>query len=107
MGVKEKIISQAVEPRGTLGWVTAWIMPLFSDAYCGDLAGLLQLHPDDEVLEGACGSRARPPGRAAFVFDYYPTKEAARKAAEWWGLPTWTESEVRAMLEKAGFAQIK
>lgn len=187
MSMKEKIVSQAVEPRGTLGWVTAWVMPLFSDAYCGDLAELLQLQPDDEVLEVACGSgtflqkRAscaryvagldhsdiqfqmarkrvqqridqgtaeivkgdsahlpwpdgrftavtcncvgcfaqpqeslremwrvlQPRGRAAFGFDYYPTKEAARKAAEWWGLPTWTESEVRTILEKAGFAQIR
>ena len=50
------MISQAVEPKGALGWVAAWIMPLFSDTYCGDLAGLLDLQPEDDVLEVACGS---------------------------------------------------
>jgi SAM-dependent methyltransferase len=186
MGIKESIISQGVRPHGALGWVVAWIIPLFSDKYCGNLAELLDLQPEDEVLEVACGSgkflkeRAacaryiaglehsdiqlrmarkrnrrriaagtaeivegdsaalpwpdgrfsavtcncvgcfaqpresmkemyrvlRPGGRAAFGFDYYPDEEKARKAEQWWGLPAWTEPEVRAMIEEAGFSRI-
>lgn len=186
MGVKQRLISQAVEPRGALGWVTAWIMPMFSDAYCGDLAGLLDLQAEDDLLEVACGSGvflekcaprvryvagldhseiqikmarkrnhdridagtteivrgdstslpwederfsavtcnclgclAQPSlslgemyrvlasgGRAAFSIDYYPTEEKARKAEQSWGLPTWTETEVRKMIEDAGFSQL-
>jgi SAM-dependent methyltransferase len=58
VGIKESVISQAVEPRGALGWVVAWIMPVFSEAGCGNLAGLLDLQPDDDLLEVACGSGA-------------------------------------------------
>ncbi len=186
MGVKQKVISQGVEPHGVLGWVTARIMPLLSDAYCGNLAELLRLQPEDEVLDVACGSglflakRAlhvryvagldhsdiqlrmarkrnrdritagtaeivkgdaaalpwpderfsavtcncvgcfgqpreslkemcrvlRRGGRVALSFDYYPNEEKARNAEQWWGLPTWTETEVRTMMEDAGFSRI-
>jgi SAM-dependent methyltransferase len=185
VGIKQKVISQGVEPKGALGWVLAWIMPVLSDARCGDLAGLLDLQPEDDLLEVACGSgkfleeRAahvqyiagldhsdiqlkmarkrnweriaagtaeivrgdsaalpweddrfsavtcnclgcfaqplesleemyrvlRPGGRTVLSIDYYPTEERARRAAEWWGLPTWTEAEVRTMIEAAGFSQ--
>lgn len=67
MGIKQKIISQGVEPHGALGWVTAWIMPLLSDTYCGDLAELLDLQPGDEVLDVACGSGVFLRKRAAHV----------------------------------------
>ena len=186
MGIREKIISQGVEPHGALGWVTAKIMPMFSDTYCGNLEELLDLRPEDEVLDVACGSGSflkkraaqcryvagldhsdvqyrmalkrmrdrietgtaeivqgdatalpwpdgrfsavtsncvgcfkqpreavremyrvlRPGGRTALAFDYYPDKEAALKAQQWWGLPTWTEPEVRQMIEEAGFTQV-
>ena len=186
MGIKQKVISQGVEPHGALGWVVAWIMPALSDTYCGNLAELLHLQPEDEVLDVACGSgvflkkraacarylagldhsdiqlrmarkrnRARiaagtaeivkgdtaalpwpdnrfsavtcncagcfaqpresikemyrvlrPGGRAALGFDYCPDEEKARKAEQRWGLPAWTEPEVRAMMEDAGFSRI-
>jgi SAM-dependent methyltransferase len=187
LSLKQKLASQAVKPTGALGWVTAWIMPFFSDAYCGNLATLLNLQPEDEVLEIGCGAgvflnkRAacaryvagldhsdiqlrmarkrnrermaagtgelvkgdsaslpwpegrftavtcncvgclaqpresikemfrvlRPTGRAALGFDYYPTEEKALKAEESWGLPVWTETEVRSMVEDAGFDRIE
>lgn len=186
MGVKQRLISQAVEPRGALGWVTAWIMPMFSDAYCGDLADLLDLQPEDDLLEVGCGSGvflqkcaprvrhvagldhsevqirmarkrnrdqitagttevvrgdstslpwedkrftavtcnclgclAQPlpslqemhrvlarGGRGVFSIDYYPDEQKARKAERSWGLPTWTEAEVRKMIEDAGFSRL-
>jgi len=46
----------------------------------------------------------RPGGRVALSIDYYPTEEKARKAEQWWVLPTWTEAEVRKMIENAGFS---
>jgi ubiquinone/menaquinone biosynthesis C-methylase UbiE len=48
--------SQAADPHGSLGWVTAWIMPPFSDSSCGNLAGALDLQPEDDLLEIACGA---------------------------------------------------
>lgn len=186
MDIKQKVISQGVEPRGVLGWVVAWIMPVLSGTYCGDLAELLDLQPEDDVLEVACGSGVflkkcaprvryiagvdhseiqikmarkrnrdriaagtaeivlgdstalpweddrfsavtcnclgcfaepllslkemhrvlKPGGRGVLSIDYYPSEERARKAEEWWGLPTWTEAEVRKMIENAGFSQL-
>ena len=65
MGVTQTLGSQAANPRGALGWVTAWIMPLLSDSNCGDLAGLLDLQPEDDVLEVGCGSGTFLKKRAA------------------------------------------
>lgn len=56
MSITRTLASQGADPHGPLGWLTAWIMPMFSDVYCGDLAGLLDLQPEDDVLEVACGS---------------------------------------------------
>jgi ubiquinone/menaquinone biosynthesis C-methylase UbiE len=67
VGISQKIISQGVEPHGALGWVTAWIMPVLSGTYCGDVAGLLRLLPDDEILDVACGSGVFLKQRAAHV----------------------------------------
>jgi ubiquinone/menaquinone biosynthesis C-methylase UbiE len=58
VGIARSLGSQAADPRGPLGWVAAWIMPVFSDTYCGDLARLLDLRPEDDVLEVGCGSGA-------------------------------------------------
>lgn len=56
MGITRTLASQASNPHGALGWITAWIMPLLSDRYCGDLAKLLDLRSDDDVLDVGCGS---------------------------------------------------
>jgi ubiquinone/menaquinone biosynthesis C-methylase UbiE len=186
MSLKDKIISQGVEPRGALGWVTAKIMLLLSDSHGGNLEEILHLGPEDEVLDVACGAGSflkkraavakfiagmdhsdvqlrmalkknrervaagtaeivkgdstalpwpdgrfsavtcncvgcfaqpresikemcrvlRPGGRIGLTFDYYPDKEKARKAEQWWGLPTWIEPEVREMVEAAGFSKV-
>jgi len=42
-------------------------MPVLSDTYCGDLARLLRLQPEDDLLEVACGSGAFLKKRAAHV----------------------------------------
>ena len=42
-------------------------MPAFSDAYCGDLAGALDLRPEDDLLEVACGAGAFLEKRARHV----------------------------------------
>jgi ubiquinone/menaquinone biosynthesis C-methylase UbiE len=55
VGIMQKIVSQAVEPRGALGWVTARIMVASSYTYCGNLIELLDPQPEDDVLEVACG----------------------------------------------------
>lgn len=56
MGIVRALGSQAADPRGPLGRVVAWIMPVFSDAYCGDLSDMLALRPEDSLLDVACGS---------------------------------------------------
>lgn len=48
----------------------------------------------------------RPGGRAAFMIDYCPDEETARRAEQKWGLPSWTEAEFRKMLDDAGFSVI-
>ncbi|MEE4275812.1 MAG: methyltransferase domain-containing protein [Thermoleophilia bacterium] len=42
-------------------------MPVFSDAYCGDLAGALGLQATDDLLEVACGAGAFLQKRATHV----------------------------------------
>jgi SAM-dependent methyltransferase len=56
MGMRQALVSQFTGPHGPVGWVTAWIMPSLSDAYCGDLVDALDLQPDDDLLEVACGA---------------------------------------------------
>ena len=67
MGIRQPLVSQFTNPHGALGWITALTMPLFSDSYCGDLARLLDLQPEDDVLDVACGSGAFLHKRAAHV----------------------------------------
>lgn len=56
MGIRKTLAGQAADPHGPLGWVAAWIMPRFSDASCGDLSRLLDLRPEDDVLDVGCGA---------------------------------------------------
>lgn len=58
MGVLQNLNYLAADPRGPLGWITAWIMPSLSDAYCGSMAQLLRITPEDDVLDVACGAGA-------------------------------------------------
>jgi len=184
VGITQTLISQGVKPTGAVGWLVAWTMPVLFRSLYGQIARLLDLQPDDDVLDVACGSgvflhgyasnvhriagldhsqiqigmarrqnreriRAgtaeivqgdsaalpwddntfsaatcnclgcfaeplrslkemnrvlRPGGRAVLGFDFYPDDEKARKAEEKWGLPTWTEGELRRMMDDAGFS---
>jgi SAM-dependent methyltransferase len=186
MGLTRRLTELGVKPSGPLGWVVAWTMPLmFRSVYAG-IARRLDLRPDDDVLDVACGSGAflqqyaagsrrvagldhsgiqvgmardrlraridagtaeivrgdsaalpwaddafsavtsdcvgcfarpvrsleemrrvlRPGGRMVLSVDYYPDEAAARKAERQWGLPTWTEAGLRAILDEAGFADV-
>ena len=67
MSTKQTLIAQGVKPTGPLGWVAAWTMRAMSDTYCGDLAGLLDLQPEDDLLEVACGSGVFLHKRASHV----------------------------------------
>jgi ubiquinone/menaquinone biosynthesis C-methylase UbiE len=67
MGIRDRLISQGVNPHGAFGWVAAWIMVLLSDTYCSNLADLLRLRPEDEVLDVACGAGVFLKKRAAIA----------------------------------------
>lgn len=54
--VREWIMGQTAAPHGALGWVAALTMPMAHRAFYGPAADLLQLQPDDELVEVACGS---------------------------------------------------
>jgi len=43
-------------PRGPLGWVSARVMPLAHGPVYPLVAGVLDLEPDDDLLEVACGA---------------------------------------------------
>lgn len=58
MGILKSLNTLAANPRGPLGWVTAWIMTALSDEYCGNMALLLDIGSEDEVLDVACGAGA-------------------------------------------------
>lgn len=44
-----------VVPKGPLGWLMAWSMPLAHKVFYGPVAGALEVQPDDRVLDVACG----------------------------------------------------
>jgi ubiquinone/menaquinone biosynthesis C-methylase UbiE len=56
MGITQTLVSQGTNPHGRLGWVTALIMPPLTDRHCGDLARVLDLRPEDDLLDVACGA---------------------------------------------------
>lgn len=187
MGIMGKLTAQAANPHGPLGVVTAAIMPVLSDAQCGDLGGMLDLRPEDDLLDVACGSgvflqrygsrvrhvagidqsaiqirmarrrnrdllaagraeivhgdatrmpwpdghfdavacnclgcftqpRAameemlrvlRGGGRAAFSTEYCPDPTTAREQQQRVGLPYWTETQFRELIEDVGFTGIR
>jgi SAM-dependent methyltransferase len=56
MGIAQALTAQGVKPSGVFGWVTAWTMPLLFRSLYAKVARVLDLQPEDEVLDVACGS---------------------------------------------------
>ena len=56
MGIKQTAISQGQKPTGVLGWIVAGTMPLLFRSLYAQVARLLDVGPEDEVLDVACGS---------------------------------------------------
>jgi hypothetical protein len=50
-GLRDRV----VVPKGPLGWLMAWSMPLMHKVFYGPVAEVLDVQPDDRVLEVACG----------------------------------------------------
>jgi ubiquinone/menaquinone biosynthesis C-methylase UbiE len=51
-----KKVSQPGLPRGFVGWLVAWMMPLAHNAIYKRAARALNLQPEDDLVEVACGS---------------------------------------------------
>ncbi len=49
----------------------------------------------------------RPGGRLVLATDYHDDPAAARQQEREWGWRAWTEPELRALLEKAGFTEVR
>ncbi len=58
MGITQTLSSQGRKPTGPLGWVTAWLMPVMFKSLYVKVARRLNLQPEDDVLDVACGSGA-------------------------------------------------
>lgn len=56
MGIAKAMSSQFSNPHGSLGWIMALIMPPLTDRHCGDLARVLDVRPEDNLLDVACGA---------------------------------------------------
>ena len=56
--IKQTLYSQGRKPTGTLGWIFALTMPVIFRSLYAKVAGLLNLQPEDDVLDVACGSGA-------------------------------------------------
>lgn len=56
MGITQTLTSQGVKPTGMLGWLVARTMPLLFSSLYRKIARLLDLRPEDDVLDVACGS---------------------------------------------------
>ena len=55
MDVQRNKISQQGLPRGWVGWLVAWMMPLAHSSIYKCVAKVLNLRPEDTLLEVACG----------------------------------------------------
>ena len=49
--LKQVVLGQTAAPHGPLGWLAAVTMPMAHKAFYGPAADLLQLQPDDELVE--------------------------------------------------------
>ena len=56
MDIQEKRIPQQILPRGFIGWIMGWVMPIFHDSIYKLVYPVLDLQPQDSLLEVACGS---------------------------------------------------
>ena len=56
MKIEEKKIPQQMLPRGFVGWIMGWIMPIFHDSIYKLVYPVLDLQSQDSLLEVACGS---------------------------------------------------
>lgn len=56
MEIQEKKIPQQMLPRGFIGWIMGWVMPIFHDSIYRIVYPVLDLQPQDSLLEVACGS---------------------------------------------------
>jgi SAM-dependent methyltransferase len=54
--LKEWVRTQLAVPHGVSGWLAALTMPMAHKSFYGPASDLLQLEPDDELVEVACGS---------------------------------------------------
>ena len=50
------VLEQFGRPHGPLGWLAARLIPMGHRQYYGKTAAVLQLQPDDVLLDVACGS---------------------------------------------------
>lgn len=56
MNAQERKLTQLGLPRGFVGWIVAWIMPLPHSLIYRRVSMVLDLHPEDYLVEIACGS---------------------------------------------------
>ncbi len=55
MSIEKKKIPQPMLPRGFFGWIMAWLMPLGHRPIYKRVSAALDLQPEDDLLEVACG----------------------------------------------------
>jgi len=56
MNIQEKKIPQPKLPMGVGGWIMGWIMPIFHKTIYDRVYPILDLQPEDDLLDVACGS---------------------------------------------------
>jgi SAM-dependent methyltransferase len=56
MDTQNKKMPQQMLPRGVGGWITGWTMPIFHNVIYKRVYPVLDLKPEDDLLEVACGS---------------------------------------------------
>jgi len=55
MNAQEKKLTQPGLPRGFIGWIVAWLMPLPHSTIYKRMSKVLNLQPEDDLAEVACG----------------------------------------------------
>ena len=56
MNIGKRKLPQPMLPRGLAGWITAWLMEKSHKSIYENVAKVLDLQPQDDLLEVACGS---------------------------------------------------